>query len=283
MALWKLLKIIIGAGRNPKGAILQSIGRAWGPIQNKEKKMKGKIILLGLLCGASASWAALVTDDFSRDVLPVDYTSDTSQIGPHWKQNWSTNEWSISSGASVYAIINKAEAVLYNDELQTTSGGGDSFTLKLDYAGRHNVTVWGGVAWNYQDANNFYCLRYKNTTDDYQLLTMRNGSWANVSSGNASAIFADSALYTFEVASSNPYEFTYSITERNSGSVVASGTYNPAGNDFSGGYAGIYQSNTGGAHTVTDNFSLEVIPEPATLGLMGVVGAVGFFIRKRFV
>jgi len=241
--------------------------------------MKRRLLIAALLCSVSATWATLVTDDFNRPNTV--YTNDTSLIGPHWQQNWSANKWSIGNG-SVYGDLTVGEAVLYNDELQTTSGGGDSFTLKLDYVGRHNVTVWGGIAWNYQNADNFYCLRYKNTTDDYQLLTMRNGGWANVSSGKASAIFADSAFYSFEITSANAYEFAYSIKERTSGTLVASGTYTPAGSDFNGGYAGIFQTSTGGAHTATDNFSLEVIPEPATLGMVAILGGAILFIRKRF-
>jgi len=243
--------------------------------------MKRKLLIAALLCGVSASWATLVTDDFSR-AEPVDYTSDTSQIGPHWKQNWLTNKWSISSGGSVYGDIKRGEAVLYNDELQTTSGGGDSFTLQLDYAGRHTATVWGGIAWNYQNPTNFYCLRYKNTTDNYQLISWKDGVIAEYQSGHASSAFADSTLYHFSISSSNAYEFAYAISKASDGSVVASGSFNPAAASFNGGYGGIYQTSTGGAHTVTDNFSLEVIPEPATLGMVALVGGAILFVRKRF-
>lgn len=243
--------------------------------------MKRKLWVVALVCSTSAAWATLVTDDFDRP--NVDYTNDTSQIGAHWQQDRPTNLWQLNGASKeVFSDINDKEAVLYNDELALASGGGDSFTFSLDYAARHDATIWGGIAWNYQDKDNFYALRYKNTTTSFQLLTRRNDGWTNVSSGNATEAFANNGYYTFEITSSNPYDFGYSITKVSDSTVVASGTYNPAGSDFTGGYAGFYQSDTGGAHAKFDNFSLEVIPEPATLGLVGMVGAAAFVIRKRF-
>lgn len=230
--------------------------------------MKTSMLIAALLIGASAAEAAIVDDDFNR--APVDYTSDTSQIGPHWQQNWSANEWSISTGGSLYPIIYQTEAVLYNDELQTTSGGGHSFTLNLIYAGRHNTTVWGGVAWNYQNPTNFYCLRYKNTTDNYQLLARVDGNWQVMGSGHAAAAFADSATYQLSISSSAAYSFDYSIKKVSDNSVMASGNVVDGNSNFTGGYAGVYHSNAGSANMVADNFSLETVFVPPTIELRGI-------------
>jgi hypothetical protein len=64
--------------------------------------------------------------------------------------------------------------------------------------------------------------------------------------------------------------------------MMASGNVVDGNSNFTGGYAGFYQSDTGGAHARFDNFSLEVIPEPATLGMVAVLGGAILFIRKRF-
>ena len=37
-----------------------------------------------------------------------------------------------------------------------------------------------------------------------------------------------------------------------------------------------------GNNFYTDNLQIEVIPEPATVGLFGLFGAIGLFIRKKF-
>ena len=222
--------------------------------------MKKSMLIIGMLCAASAAWSTLVTDDFNR--ADVDYTTDTSLIGPHWQQDGTTNKWQLNgTGGMIYTDIKVAEAIMYNDELATTSGNGTNFTFSLDMAGRHDDTVWLGVAFNYQDGENFYAVRYKNTTDSYQLLARVGGAWSSVVGGVASEVFTNETLYTISITSSDPHEFTYRIAKAGDDSLVAVGTYNPS-DHFDGGYAGLYQSSTGGADAKFDNFSLEVGPTP---------------------
>lgn len=241
--------------------------------------MKKSILIISILCAASAAWATLVTDDFNRDL--VDYTTDTSLIGPHWKQRGTSNKWQLNPG-TIYTDIQVKEAIMYNDELAMTSGGGDSFDFSLDVAGRHGDAVWLGVAFNYQDENNFYVIRYKNTGDDFQILATTTGgaSWELFGGGHAGENFVNDAYYTINVASTVPHQFSYSIRKADN-TLVASGNDTDSNSRFTGGYAGFYQSQTGGADAKFDNFSLEVIPEPSTLGLVGVFAAGALFIRRR--
>ena len=210
--------------------------------------------------------SVVVSDGFTRP--DVDYTTNTTLIGTYWQQESTTNLWSIG-GKKVYSSIKVAEAVMYNNELENISGNGTNFTFSLDLAGRHNAAIWAGVAFNYQDKDNFYALRFKNTTDNYQVLTRVNGAWQTiVSAGHASAAFVDSAYYRLTISSSNAYEFSYSMAKVSDGTVVASGNVVDPNHNFTRGYAGLYQSSKGGAHAQFDNFSL-MIASPLAAGYAG--------------
>ena len=228
--------------------------------------MKRKMLIVGLLCCVSAAWATLATDDFSRP--NVDYTADTSLIGVHWKQPGTTNTWSIGNGG-VYSYVKESPGILYNDELETTSGNGNSFALSLDVAPRHNLAVWSGITWNYQNVTNQYILRIKETYDDWQLLS-NDGSLHVVAHGHAPEIFAADTYYTLSITSTNAYQFDYSIVRTSDGAVFASGSATDSNSLYTGGYAGFYQDTTGGAHAKIDNFSLEVVFDPPTIELRGL-------------
>ena len=240
--------------------------------------MKKGMVIISMLCAASAAWATLVTDDFNRP--DQDYTSDTSLIGAHWKQPGTTNTWSIGNGG-VYSYVKERPGFLYNDEVETTSGNGNSFALSLDVALRHSLPIWAGITWNYQNVTDQYILRMKETYDDWQLLSNNNHLHV-IASGHAPEVFAADTYYTLSITSANAYQFDYSIVRTSDSAVFASGSATDGSSLYTGGYAGFYQDTTGGAHAKFDNFSLEAIPEPATLGLMGFVGAAAFVIRKRF-
>ena len=87
------------------------------------------MVVIGLLCGVSVTWATLVTDDFNRSDTALD--TDTSLIGLHWQQDGATNTWQIS-GNMLKSRAYVQPSIMYTDELQTLNGGGNSFTLSLD-------------------------------------------------------------------------------------------------------------------------------------------------------
>ncbi len=244
--------------------------------------MKRKLLIIGLLCSVSAAWATIVTDDFNR--ANVDATTDTSLIGAHWNDASSVNTWRLNNN-TVYAGSVDPLAIMYNDELETLNGSGDSFDLSLDVAGRA-ANVWSGVAFNYNNSSNYYTVRIKAETDDYQLLAKRsNGGWKVMKTGHASANFLAHRFYTINVTSDTAHTYGFTITDTTSSTVVASETgVVDSESLYTGGYAGLalYSQHATNEYGRYDNFSLETIPEPATLGMVALVGGASFFIRKRF-
>ena len=253
-------------------------------IPKERVKMKKSILAMSLLFAvAAASRATTITDDFNR--ANTAQSTDTSLIGPNWKQSaGSANQWLIS-GNILHARPYVNPAIMYNDALQTVSGGGTNFTLSLDVSAKV-PTAWAGVAFNYQDEGNFYYLRIKEGTSQYQLIASVAGNQTAVvlvNKSDASTTFDEDAFYTMTITSDTAHDFDFTITEVGSSTVLnPTATIIDSGNNFIGGYAGLYTPAAGGHNAKFDNFSLEVIPEPATLGLMGLVGAAAIFIRKRF-
>ncbi len=243
--------------------------------------MKRKLLIIGLLCSVSVAWATLVTDDFNR--ADTSKSTDTSLIGAHWNDASSVNTWRIGNN-TVYAGSVGPLAIMYNDELETLNGSGDDFDLSLDVAGRA-VNVWSGIIFNYNNSSNYYTVRFKAEADDYQLLGKRSdGSWNVIKTGHASANFAAHQFYTINVTSDTAHTHDFTITDASS-TVVASETgVVDSESLYTGGYAGLglYSSHPTSEYGRYDNFSLEVIPEPATLGMVALVGGASFFIRKRF-
>jgi len=244
--------------------------------------MKRNIIVISMLCAASAAWATIVTDDFGR--ADTAKSTDTSLIGVHWNDASSVNTWRIGNN-TVYAGSVDPMAMMYNDELQTLNGSGNSFDLSLDVAGRA-ANVWSGVVFNYNNSSNYYTIRIKAETDDYQILARRsNNTWKVMKTGNASSNFVAHRFYTINVTSDTAHTYDFTITDTTSSTVVGSET-GVVDNEslYSGGYAGLalYSQHATNEYGRYDNFSLETIPEPATLGMVAMLGGAIFFIRKRF-
>ena len=238
--------------------------------------MKKIMLAISLLCATSAAWATLVTDDFNRTVL---LTTDASALGGSWAQE-TAQGWQIS-GDYLHSHAAVAPGILYNDALQTVSGNGDSFVLSMDVASKVS-TAWAGVVFNYQNNTNYYMLRIKSDSTSYQLLSMVDGGLGILQNSNAASTFGEDLFYTLTVTSTAAYTFDFSITAAGSSTVIGSGANRvDSGSNFTGGYAGAYANSTGWS-AGHDNFSLEVIPEPTTLGLVGLVGVAAVFIRKRF-
>lgn len=248
--------------------------------------MKKSMITISLLCAASAAWATLVVDDFERTVLATtDATAFNANLPGYatWMQD-TAKEWQISGGY-MHSHVAAAPGLLYENSLQTTSGGGDSFTVSMDISVKQNA-VWGaGVLFNYQDESNYYMLRIKSDTTQYQVLKCVGGGLSGISGATTDNIsgsnFGRDLWYTVTITSDTAYKFDYTITPKGSSTVLASGTKTDAGAHFAGGHAGLYTGAPGWS-AGHDNFSLEVIPEPVTLGLVGLMGGGLLWVRKRF-
>jgi len=246
--------------------------------------MKTKMAIISLLFGASSAWATLITDTSITDNFDRADTSQTSYTvnvgGTGWTQvgdGTSGADWFINTN-QLRGRPRASSQVMYNTGLQTTSGDDTSFTLSADVSVR-NVNNWGGIAFNYTDANNYYFIRYKAGTNEYQVLEMSGGSQiVHVNKKLSEGTFAAGGWQTITVTSTGAGVFDFEIGTAVSGSVDDSASAR------SGGYAGLWVTGTTSDNsTWFDNFSLSVIPEPATIGLFGVATGVILVIRRKIV
>ncbi|MEA2068082.1 MAG: BNR repeat-containing protein [Verrucomicrobiota bacterium] len=219
--------------------------------------MKRTLLIIILLCVVSVVRAATIPDDFNR--ADTTLSSDTSLIGANWAQAaGSANRWRIG-GNTIHAQTAAAPGILFNTAWPTENGDGDSFTVSLDVAGQ-SVSVWSGVAFNYNNPSNYYTVRFKTGYDDYQILGKRSdGSWQTIASGDATSVFTVGTFYTIEVSSDTAYTYGFTITETGSGTLVAQ---NPSVVDneslCTGGYAGLSLDSASPSVEFAqfDNFSL---------------------------
>ena len=237
--------------------------------------MKKIAVVISVALNVSFAGAALITDDFNRANTAL--TSTGAMVGSNWHSSRTTGGWGITDQKAV-ASMTEANSVLYNSSLETISGNGTSFTLSLD------VTAfgpyWAGIAFNYQDPENFYWLRYKGDANNFSLVRFIDGTSQSIVNSTITGTFAADTAYTLTVSSSSAYKFVYEIKEAVGGAVQVSGTATDSDSAFTGGYAGIYQSTTGPGRNTFDNFSLNVIPEPATIGMLGFALVSMLVVRR---
>ncbi|MEI8207279.1 MAG: hypothetical protein WCG03_10410, partial [Kiritimatiellales bacterium] len=142
-----------------------------------------------------------------------------------------------------------------------------------------------GVVFNYQNASNYYTLRFKTGAAGYQLLGVSNNALIIVKSGNSTGgNFAADTLYTVTVASDAVYDFDYSIKSVDGLTTFVPLTTSVATNSFfTGGYAGLYLGSlpSPAPDAKFDNFSLTVI-RPATLGLVVIMSNILFPVAWHF-
>lgn len=187
----------------------------------------------------------------------------------------------VISGDYLHSHATVSPGILYNDALETVSGNGTNFTLSLDVASKTSG-AWAGLVFNYQDDSNYYAARFKSDAAGFQMIKVVGGVVGVMQYGNTSANFVEDVFYTMTITSDTAYVFDITITKAGQSAVFGSGTdRTDTESNFTGGYAGVYANSTGysAGH---DNFSLEVIPEPATMGLVGMFAVGLIFVRRHF-
>lgn len=251
------------------------------PRRDKENGMKKSALIMALMLSGSAAMATLFTDDFNRG--DTAYSTDESNIGANWVAGAADAQSAIKGNTLAYEPKTVANNVFYNTTLDMTSGGaGDSWSMSFDVTLR-GAGTWGGIAFNVQDANNYYGIRFKAGDTSGGLVRVVNGSIANVKALTASATVTAGVAWTFSVSSTDAYAFTYSVTSLDGLTTLVSGSATDALNNFDGGGGGIYYNHALSSQlpdVYADNFSVEVIPEPATFGLLGL-SALGLLATRR--
>ena len=209
------------------------------------------------------------TDDFNR--ANVANTSNGTLIGAGYlitsvtgEGNFSIDTNKVRAGGAV-----GNHRVLSYQGFEAENTGGRSFETSVEITlGVYNQLINSGLAFNFQDANNFYYARLVSQTAAEagngilqfgQIVAGTGTSFA----GNITGLNVETGVaYTLTVSSSAAGSFSYGLT---GGTLNLSGNFsdNVGGIDFSDGYVGLYQSISNG-NTQFDNFSISVIPEPAS-------------------
>ncbi|MCF7816427.1 MAG: beta-galactosidase [Kiritimatiellales bacterium] len=194
---------------------------------------------------------SLAKDNFDRN--DTDWQTSASSpnaIGLDWQVG--TQSWKIIGNAATMQRVSGAGVLFWiSDETANTQGR--RFTLESETTlGVTNSTDFAGIAFNIQNATNYYTLRYSGT-GTIQFLRIRNGATANLGSGS----FAHTAghAYRMVVSSSQSQSFDWNIFDTATGLAVASGSATDSGTGFSDGFGGGYASSS---QALLDNFRLEV-------------------------
>jgi hypothetical protein len=248
------------------------------------KKNMGVIVsLFSLWAGVLSVQADLITDDFNRSGIGYSSNAAAALVNANWTNGvGQTAQWAISSQKVITRTLSgSGNAVLVNTALETLSGSGKSFTLSADIMPLIDAN-WAGVVWGYQDALNYYFLQMKAGTNTMFVYKVVNGTASQVgTSASASANFALNGTNTVTITSTNAYKFDVKITNKGTGATLLSTSRTDAGSSFADGYAGLILATPGSTSRFAfDNFSLEVIPEPATIGLLGG-GTLALLLMRR--
>jgi hypothetical protein len=253
---------------------------------NIKKTLTGLILLA---CGSG--WATVITDTFDGS---TGYSTNAAvSIGGGWVNPYETTsqfrvakkdgELSFDAPSGVdmnYLIYNTGVAMTAG-----TAGDGTGWTLTADVRTKIDGT-YAGVAFNVQDQGNLYALRIKTNTQQAQVVKVVNGSISSVEAGSTSMVANTVAgqMYTFTISCDEAGTIDYTITEKGSSTVLNRITSSTSTVVFDGGYGGLYlwhgESASNSPEAVYDNFSVEVIPEPATAGLFAFAGASVLLIRR---
>ena len=184
--------------------------------------------------------------------------------------NWIGSPWAVASGT--WAITNyqlvQASGTLTGDQTiyvntntvrTLNSGSGTNFniqsTVKLNTANGES-TAWAGLLFNFQNASNYYALRY-NGAGMVQVYKSVNGSVSaplNVTGFSP----VQNRPYTLTVSSVAPYHFAVGIYDTVLGTTIyTNASVVDSGNSFQDGYGGLYASANTGVMSY-DNFILTV-------------------------
>lgn len=204
--------------------------------------MKKKMLRLGFLLGVLMlnAQAAFLLDNFNRGDTAL--STDSTYVGGAWIHS-STNMRSAVKSYELaldIPVTQSANFLMYNLGIKTLSAGDEDFQMTLDMR-IPNSSIYAGIAFNIQDSNNFYAIRIKTGTTQYQVIKVVDGAVSALVSETSSSAFVANVSYTLSVASISPYNYTFEITQTGSTNTLnAVSSFNDSGTDFVDGYGGIY-------------------------------------------
>ena len=225
-------------------------------------------VLLAAVLPVSAALVPAVLSGVQQTVTPVCLAEDhfdradtawqTNTTGPNsigmYSNDWSitAQSWKLSS-CQVVMQRNGGSGLLVWQPDGTSNTNGRNFELQADFTLNTMAnTDWIGLAFNVQDATNYYVLRYSGE-GNIQFQRIQN----NVSTALYAGNFTNAAGYPYRmtVASGQAQTFDWALTDAMTGSNLLSGAVRDTGTGFSGGQGGIYGASSA---MQADNFRLQV-------------------------
>lgn len=240
--------------------------------------MKKIMAIVAVMVGSQISQASLFTDNFDR--ANTSNSQDGSTIGTNYVSsgaNGTAAAWKINSNqlAPMVSGIGSESGVLsYQNPAYALSG---SFTVSADVTtgGTMGSSVVSGLALNYKDQDNFYALAFGinlSGTGQVYLYKFNNAGTTKTTVGTSALTSAGavsiSSSYLLTATSTAAGVFNYTLATADGSTTLLSGTFTDSSSPITGGYAGLYA--LAGASSTFDNFSVSVIPEPATVGLFSI-------------
>jgi len=252
-------------------------------MNKKRMSIMTAIMLAGMVWQAQAS---LFTDNFNRTAVAG--TTNGADIGSGYVISSTTatagkfalNGTQLTGGGGA----GSAHIVLSYQGLVASNTAGSSFQASIDVTpSSYSVGLLNGLVFNFQNATNYYYARISAGAS----LGAGNLSFGQFVDSTAPAAFSGTVsslnivtgtVYTLTISSDTAGTFDYTLI---GGTLNLSGTFSDTvgGVDFSNGYVGAYAALSNG-NPKFDNFSVTVIPEPATIGMMGL-GAVAAMLLRR--
>ena len=237
------------------------------------------IIILGTVFLTSLSSQAspiLFSDNFNSGDL-----SHWSILGGQWDVQSGTLHQSANSS---YYTANPGQVIALN------GGYSDDFLIRTNL-GAENIRVgWSavGIAFNIQDASNFYSMHFFPGWGGgaFRFTRFINGQISYVTTSDANIGFtpATGSSYSMQVQGQGN-EFTASIWNNSSFDALPVFEQTYTDDTFTGGTAGLWsQEGRGYFDNVSTDFlpgsTTAPVPEPATAMLLGLA-LIGFAVRKK--
>ncbi len=235
-------------------------------------------ILVGLLLVAvtgSANAQVSFTDDFNR--------ADASDLGPNYTyyNNFASSSAAdaISSNTAISTIANSQNSMALVVESAFIVQPGDAFTLEVDLQSNSTESNWGGLVYNFQDADNFSYVRWKSSTGDVQAITIVNQNISSFASLNDTDFMTTETVH---MALSGDGSGNYTVTLSRSG--VDDASLDWTNTTFTEGEVGMYYTGngTGSSQWTFDNLSANIPESRSTAILLGLGAALAMlFMRRR--
>lgn len=240
-------------------------------------------LLAGLLVAGPLFAQLSFTDNFNR----ANTASQTSASVP----NAIGDDYTITQGSwRISNNILEAEfggGRMYQDAVGTLNTNGYSFTLTADvFSGGYDDDSTElrahGLLFNFQDDTNWYALRFRTNrnSDAIVQLQRRDSSGLTTLQTVTTPDLDRFVYYTVNISSSETTAGLFNWSIADGSTVVVSDSFTDT--THTDGYSGFWSV---GDDVVTryDNYSVTVVPEPATYALIFALGVGAFvLVRRRF-